>query len=240
MASGPSSSFTTPAAVDANPMRPAADSTPSRSSATAAYDLLLATIESGALSPGVRLREAELAERFQISRTPVREALKRLESQGLVVHEAHYGAVVATISDEQIAELYLVREILEGAAAREAASHATPVEIDVLFEMVERDRGLVDQPRELAHTNRIFHARLRNASRNRYLARTLENLRLSLALLSRTTLAYPGRGAEAVDEHEAIVKAIAARQPEAAEEATRAHIRNAYRIRRIINADSDD
>ena len=212
---------------------------PSRSSATAAYDLLLGTIESGALAPGVRLREAELAERFQISRTPVREALKRLESQGLVVHEAHYGAVVASISDEQIAELYQVREVLEGAAVREAASHATPAEIDVLFEMVERDRGLIDQPRALAHTNRLFHARLRNASRNRFLARTLENMRLSLALLSRTTLAYPGRGQEAVDEHESIVRAIAARDPEAAEEAARTHIRNAVRVRRIINAEAD-
>ena len=220
-----------------SPSLPEADHGPSRSSATATYDLLLHTIESGSLAPGVRLREAELADRFQISRTPVREALKRLESQGLVVHEPHYGAVVARISDDQIEELYMVREVLEGAAAREAASHATPVEIDVLFEMLERDRSLVEEPRKLAHTNRLFHARLRNASRNRYLSRTLENLRLSLALLSKTTLAFPGRGLEAVNEHETIVRAIAARQPDVAEGATRAHIRNAYRLRRIINAE---
>lgn len=218
---------------------PASADQPSRSSATAAYDLLLDAIEGGVFLPGARLREAELALRFSISRTPVREALKRLESQGLVVHEAHHGAVVSSIGEEQIAELYMVREVLEGAAAREAAIHATPVEIELLFEMVARDRGLIGEPRKLAQTNRLFHARVRNASRNRYLARTLENLRLSLALLGRTSLAYPGRGDQAVDEHEAIVRAIAAHDPDTAEAAAKLHIRNAYEVRRIINADPD-
>lgn len=204
---------------------------PSRSTASGAYELLLSAIESGALAPGARLREAELAERFQISRTPVREALKRLEAQSLVVHEPHHGAVVATIDYGQITELYLMREVLEGTAARLAAIHATTVEIDVLYEMVQRDRDLLDMPRQLAHTNRTFHAQIRNSARNRFLSHTLENLRLSLALLAGTTLGSPGRGLKAVVEHEELVRCIAARQPEAAEEAARAHIREAFRTR---------
>ena len=208
---------------------------PSRSSASAAYDLLLSAIEDGELPAGARLRESDLATRFKISRTPVREVLRRLAMQGLAIHEPNHGAVVATISEDQITELYLVRETLEGVAARLAASNTTPPEIDLLYEMVESDRRLVDRPIELARANRLFHARLCNAARNRYLTQTLGNLRLSLALLRGTTMSAPGRGGEAVDEHEAIVDFIAARRLDDAEEAARAHIRHAHRVRRIMN-----
>ena len=125
---------------------------PSRSSASEAYEMLLEAIESGSLRPGTRLRETELADRFAISRTPVREALKRLETQGLVVHEPHHGAVVATLDYGQTTELYLMREVLEGTAARLAAIHATATEVEVLREMVARDRTLVavvEQPKDL-------------------------------------------------------------------------------------------
>ena len=105
---------------------------PARSSASDAYDTLLAAIEDGGLPAGVRLRESELAEQLAISRTPVREALKRLELQGLVVHEPHHGAVVASLDYGQMTELYLLREVLEGSAARLAAQHATATEIGVV------------------------------------------------------------------------------------------------------------
>ncbi len=97
-----------------------------------AYDMLLKEIENGDLPPGTRLREAELAERIGISRTPVREALKRLESQGLVAHEPHHGTVVATLDYGEVAELYQIREVLEGTAARLGAQSATEAEIGVL------------------------------------------------------------------------------------------------------------
>jgi DNA-binding GntR family transcriptional regulator len=204
---------------------------PSRSSATSAYDLLLDEIEKGGLPSGTRLREADLAERFQISRTPVREALKRLETQGLVVHEPHHGAVVATLDYAETAELYLMREVLEGTAARLAAIHATATEREILREMVARDRLLVEQPGRLAQTNRQFHQQIRNAARNRFLGRMLENMRLSLALLAGTTLGAPQRGARSVEEHAAIVDLIAAHDADGAEEAARRHIRNAFRTR---------
>ncbi|WP_267354262.1 MULTISPECIES: GntR family transcriptional regulator [unclassified Methylobacterium] len=200
-------------------------------SASSAYDLLLAELEDGALPPGTRLREADLAERLQISRTPVREALKRLEQQGLIVHEPHRGAIIATLDYTQVAELYLLREVLEGTAARLAAQHATDVEISVLADMVERDRAIATQPRDLAHTNRQFHQQLRNVARNRFLDQTLEGLRLSLALLANTTLAAPGRGPTSVEEHAAIVARITARDPDGAEAAARQHILNAFRTR---------
>ncbi len=204
---------------------------PSRSSAAEAYDLLLGDIEDGNLPPGTRLREAELAERLSISRTPVREALKRLELQGLVAHEPHHGAVVASLEYGQITEMYLLREVLEGTAARLAAQHATAVEIGVLERMVETDRSLIDQPRRLAQTNRRFHQQVRDTARNRYLGSALEALRLSLALLAGTTLGAPGRAAQSVEEHGAIVERITVRDPDGAEQAARQHILNAFRTR---------
>jgi DNA-binding GntR family transcriptional regulator len=212
---------------------------PSRSTGAGAYELLLEAIESGGLASGTRLRETELAARFAISRTPIREALKRLETQGLVVHEPHHGAVVATLDYGQTTELYLMREVLEGTAARLAAVHATAAEIDILKDMVARDRNFLDQPQELARTNRLFHHQIRNAARNRYIVSMLENLRLSLALLRGTTLSTEGRSAQALDEHEEIVKYIAARDPDGAEHAARLHIRSAFRSR-ILMLQKDD
>jgi len=213
--------------------RPAAESAalPSRSSAAEAYSLLLGDIEDGNLPPGTRLRETELAERLSISRTPVREALKRLELQGLVEHEPHHGAVVASLEYGQVTEMYLLREVLEGTAARLAAQHATATEIGVLQRMVDSDRALIEQPRRLAQTNRRFHQQVRDTARNRYLGSALEALRLSLALLAGTTLGAPGRAAQSVEEHGAIVARIAARDPDGAEQAARQHILNAFRTR---------
>ncbi|MFC0385213.1 GntR family transcriptional regulator [Muricoccus vinaceus] len=204
---------------------------PSRSSGSEAYDLLLEAIDSGALPAGTRLREAELAERFRISRTPVREALKRLEAQGLVLHEPHHGAVVASLGYAEMTELYHMREVLEGTAAGLAATHATATEVEVLREMVERDGGLLDDPAALAGTNRLFHRQICLSARNGFLNTMLENLRLSLALLAGTTLAVPNRGSESVREHAAIVAAIEARDAAAAEAAARRHIRNAFKVR---------
>lgn len=202
-----------------------------RSSASEAYELLLSDIEDGGLPPGTRLREVELAERLSISRTPVREALKRLELQGLVTHEPHHGAVVTSLDYGQVTELYLLREVLEGTAARLAAQHATPVEVGVLQRMVEADRALIGQPQQLAQANRGFHNQIRNTARNRYVGAALENLRLSLVLLAGTTLAAPGRAGQSVEEHAAIVARIVARDPEGAEAAARQHIQNAFRTR---------
>ena len=204
---------------------------PGRSSAFDAYERLLSEIEEGGLPPGTRLREADLAERLAISRTPVREALKRLELQGLVAHEPHHGAVVASLEYGQVTEMYLLREVLEGTAARLAAQHATEVEIGVLQRMVDKDRELLQQPRLLAQTNRQFHQQIRDTARNRYVNSALENLRLSLALLAGTTLGAPGRAAESVEEHAAIVACIAARDRDGAEASARRHILNAFRTR---------
>ncbi len=218
---------------------PAKASSRSRSSGAGAFELLLGAIDDGSLPPGSRLREQELAARFRISRTPVREALKRLEVMGLVAHEPHHGAVVAALDHGQTVELYQVREVLEGTAAGLAAVHATAAEIELLRAMVTADHARTGDPAALARSNRQFHRQLHRAARNRFLDTALENMRLSLALLSGTTLGRPLRGPAAVEEHAAMVEAVAARDPAAAEAAARRHIREAFRARIELGAEAD-
>ena len=207
-----------------------------KSSSFGAYDLLLNAIESGALPPGSRLREVELAARFGISRTPVREALKRLEVQGIVSHQPHHGAIVAELGYSEITELYALREVLEGTAAGLAAVHATPTEIEILQEMIEHDRSLINDPKELARRNKLFHRQIHQSSRNRFLSTMLDNMRTSLLLLSGTTLASPNRAGRSLEEHQIIVDAVARHDPIAAESAARQHIINAFKTRLELRA----
>ncbi|MFO1141100.1 MAG: GntR family transcriptional regulator [Amaricoccus sp.] len=201
-----------------------------------AYALLLDAIDRGACRPGERLVEAELAERFGVSRTPVREALQRLETQGLVARDGR-SLVVASLDHDQLGELYVVRAELEGLAARLAAQHAAPEEIRVLRDLLAGDLPLVDRPELLAQANKRFHRQIHLASHNRYLIQQLDMVHRSMVLLATTSLAAEGRGAEALDEHAAIVRAIEARDGGAAEAAIRAHISRAYETRLKLDAE---
>jgi DNA-binding GntR family transcriptional regulator len=115
-----------------------------------AYTLILEAIEAGVYKPGDRLVESELAERLGVSRTPVREALQRLETQAMLTRDGR-SLIVASLDHNQLAELYAVRTELEGLAARLAARHATPEEVRVLQSMVAEDRALLGgDPRALS------------------------------------------------------------------------------------------
>ncbi|MEO1491685.1 MAG: GntR family transcriptional regulator [Pseudomonadota bacterium] len=195
-----------------------------------AYTLILEAIDRGELRPGARLVETDLADRLGVSRTPVREALQRLETQGVAARDGR-SLRVATLDHDQLGELYEVRGVVEGLAARLAARHAAPEEIAHLVDMVEADRAAIDDPTALALANRRFHRQLHRASHNRYLNQMLESMRRSMALISTTTLAAPGRGQQSLDEHAAIVAAIEARDEDAAQTAASIHISNAYRTR---------
>jgi DNA-binding GntR family transcriptional regulator len=196
-----------------------------------AYQKMLDAIQSGTLAPGTRLREIDLAEWLGSSRTPVREALSRLQAEGLVVQEPRRGMIIAELDHSMVSELYIMREVLEGAAASFAARQASDVEIEMLRDIANRDKLIGDDPAKLSKNNRLFHGALYRAAHNRYLFKTLNSLRESMALLGRTTLGTPGRSKTAFEEHSALVDAIERRDPVAAEQASRAHIRAAYRTR---------
>ena len=200
-----------------------------------AYTLILEAIDRGIYRPGDRLVESELADRFGVSRTPVREALQRLETQSMLARDGR-SLIVASLDHNQLAELYVVRSELEGLAARLAAQHASEEEIRVLRAMVEEDRRLLGDPGALARANRRFHKQIHLASHNRYLVQQLDLVHRSMALLASTSLAAEGRDAAALAEHDAIIKAIAARDGDAAYDALRTHISRAFETRLKIDA----
>jgi DNA-binding GntR family transcriptional regulator len=200
-----------------------------------AYSLILEAIDQGLYRPGDRLVESELAERFGVSRTPIREALQRLETQSMLSRDGR-SLIVASLDHNQLAELYVVRAELEGLAAQLAARHAAPEEVRVLREMVEADRALAGDPQALARANRRFHRMIHLASHNRYLVQQLDLVHRSMALLASTSLAAEGRSEVALSEHLAIVEAIAARDEAGAASALREHISRAFETRLKIDA----
>lgn len=199
-------------------------------SAQQAYQFVIKGLENGSLEPGTRIRETELAKQVGISRTPVREALNRLVNEGLVTNDPHRGMIITELDQVLVGELYEMRGVLESTAASLAAKHATDVEIALLRTLMEADRDMTD-PREIANNNRMFHEVLYQCGHNRFLLKTLQALQNSMLLLGNSTLAERGRPDEARNEHEAIVRALEARDPEAASEAAKKHIKEAYKTR---------
>nr|WP_111299922.1 GntR family transcriptional regulator [Paracoccus saliphilus] len=200
-----------------------------------AYSLILTAIEGGTYRPGDRLVESELAERFGVSRTPVREALQRLETQAMLVRDGR-SLIVASLDHNQLAELYTVRAELEALAGRLAARHATPEEVRVLAQMVEEDRQAKGDPEVLARSNKRFHRQIHLASHNRYLVQQLDLVHRTMALMARTSLAAEGRSETALAEHARIVDAIAAGDGAAADRALRQHISMAWETRLKLEA----
>lgn len=202
----------------------------SRTEQKDAYQLILHAIDIGTYRPGDRLVESELADRFGVSRTPIREALQRLETQSLLARDGR-SLIVASLDHNQMAELYMVRSELEGLAAKLAARHATDEEVRFLREMVQDDKARVADPAALARTNRRFHRQVHLASHNRYLVQQLDLVYRSMALMATTSLSAKGRSEVALAEHEAIVEAISRGEGDAAAAAIKAHISRAFEAR---------
>jgi DNA-binding GntR family transcriptional regulator len=201
-----------------------------------AYTLMLEAIEAGVYLPGARLVESELAERLGVSRTPVREALQRLETQGMLSRDGR-SLIVASLDHNQLAELYVVRAELEGLAARLAARHATDEECHVLRAMLVEDAKLLGgDPRALSRANKRFHKQIHLASHNRFLVQQLDLVHRSMALMANTSLAAEGRAEVAIAEHDRIVSAVEARDGEAAYQALRTHISRAFETRLRLEA----
>jgi DNA-binding GntR family transcriptional regulator len=188
-------------------------------------------IWEGRFARGERIPEEEIARSLGVSRTPVREALRRLQERGLVEVGAGRSLVVAELSKQQVLELYAMREILEGSAARFAAQHANAAEIDMLHRLLDEFDRHRDNPRMLVALNRRFHSAICEAAHNRYLIQTLDGMHDALALLASNTFRVPNRMNESDAEHRRILSAIERRDPDEAEAAARHHVRQAQRTR---------
>ena len=196
------------------------------------YAYLRRAIHEGDLRPNERLVEAEIAELAGVSRTPVREALHKLQVDGLVTVTGR-GFVVGTVSTDELVELCAVRETLEGMAAGLAARSRTEMDLIALRHVAEEFRSAAargDVP-DLVRLNHAFHDVIWQAARNRYLARQLQALRGQIERLQPTTLADPKRQGIANAEHQAIVAAIEAQDVDGAERATRDHFQGAMALR---------
>lgn len=195
-----------------------------------AYDRLLEDIRLGVLLPGARLREVDLAERLGISRTPVREALRRLEADGLVEHLPRQGASLRRLSYAEVMELYEMRAVLEGTAARLAARAASDLELHELSE-INAAMTASGLPSDVARLNRQFHTSLINAAKNRYLQSAIGAMARTLLILGQSTLFDPARSKSTAQEHENLLRALHARDGLKAEELMHTHIEEAHRIR---------
>jgi DNA-binding GntR family transcriptional regulator len=203
-----------------------------------AYEALLGAIRQGKFQPGQRIFETEICDWLRISRTPLREALRRLQAIGLLEHQPGGGVTVTLHDSRAVSELYVFREILEGSAARLAAKHADETEVNLLKALVEIQSKLPDNPNIHERENKLFHKHIYQAAHNQFLLKSVQSLHESISLLGRTTLSVPNRIESSVREHREIVSAIAAHDEQRADDLARQHIRNAYeaRVRLITEA----
>ncbi|MBI3043399.1 MAG: GntR family transcriptional regulator [Betaproteobacteria bacterium] len=200
------------------------------------YRRLRDAIQRGEYKSGRRVMEIEVAAWLKVSRTPVRDAIRRLEAEGMLEHEPRNGLVVARLDRQAVMELYVMREVLEGTAARLCARHASDMEIQELCDLIEAERQLSGDFEALARHNVRFHSAIHRSAHNRYLEKSLAAVNDSMGLLGAPLMLLPHRAETAAAEHARLVQAIQDRNPDAAEEVARAHVRAAQRerIRRLF------
>jgi DNA-binding GntR family transcriptional regulator len=201
-----------------------------------AYRVLREAIRSGNFQPGEHLRETDVAHWLGISRTPVREAFHRIITEGLVTNGPWNGVMIADLDEDQLRQLYAVREALEGTAAALAAQHATEPDVKQMLEILETEAGALGDPKRLVILNGKFHQTLYRASHNHYLLQSVNSVVDALGLLRRSTFVLPGSIELAHGEHQKIVEAIRLRRPTDAEHAARLHVRNALLTRRKLRS----
>jgi DNA-binding GntR family transcriptional regulator len=203
------------------------------SSADAVHETLHQAITTGTLPPGWLLREENLAEVFQVSRTPIREALMRLEAGHMVERTRRRALVVSEVTTEQILEVYIIREALDGIAARLAAQFATEADLLELEEINLLIGSAFDagDNQKMARLNVDFHDVIARASRNEMLHEFVQNVHTWVMRFQTTTFSHVGRAPQAIDEHDEIIAGLRRRDPTASEDAARRHIRRSLDAR---------
>ncbi|MBS0447341.1 MAG: GntR family transcriptional regulator [Proteobacteria bacterium] len=183
-------------------------------------------IATGKLLPGTHLDEVELATRFSVSRTPIREALSLLLGEGLVENRPRRGTVVAQVSPQRLVEMFEVMAELEAMCVRLATRRIADAELEALQEVHERCRAAADQrdPDAYFYANEEFHRALYRASHNAFLADQAQSLQRKLRPYRRLQLRVRNRVQRSFDEHESIVDAIRAGDADAAMAAVRNHV----------------
>lgn len=194
------------------------------SGADAVYRALTERIVSGELAPGVRLYEPELAAALAVSRTPVREALRMLAAEGLVVPLPTGGHTVAAMDAEDVAQLYDVRSVLEGLAAREACRRLTDADGARLTELVRRMERMHDYEDEVLRLGKEFHSVIEGIAGNSRCTALIRMMRTHIDRYRALATHQRGRPIAAIQEHREVLAALLSGDPDAAEQAMRAHV----------------
>ncbi|MDR5702173.1 MAG: GntR family transcriptional regulator [Armatimonadota bacterium] len=194
-----------------------------------ALEKLRNAILSGYFKPGDRLIERELCKKMGISRTPIREAIRKLEQEGLITTIPYKGPIVTVLSPEDIEEVFQVRAVLEGLAIRLLATRQDIQAIQAMRKAVEAGERALERGslRALVATNRAFHEAISKGSGNKLLQSLLSNLRARIGLLRVQSLSLPGRPEESVREHRQLLRAVERGLPDEGEALMRAHVARA-------------
>jgi DNA-binding GntR family transcriptional regulator len=189
------------------------------------YEQLREEIIRGELAAGDRLAVPALAVKFSISRSPVREAIQRLVAEGLLTEHVHRGAVVARITASDLAQLYEIREVLEGLAARLAAQRILPRELEELAEILHQHELVIEEGSLSAHMEADvrFHRRVHEIAGNEELLRQMGRQQAMIRMAMHTTVVSAGPG-RALSDHRDLLQALQAHDPDLAERVARDHI----------------
>ena len=194
------------------------------------FNTLRDAILKGELEPGERLMEIQLAERLGVSRTPIREAIRKLELEGLVSIIPNKGAYVTGITRKDVEDIYAIRSLLEGLCARWATAHITEKQLDALEENIylSEFHASKGHAQKLTELDDQFHDILYEACSSKMLEHQLRDFHEYVRRMRKQNLSGSERGLEAVLEHKQIMEAIRQKDADRAQELAALHMRNAY------------
>jgi len=200
------------------------------------YQRLRAAILSGELAPGAPVIEAEIAAKLGASRTPVREALRRLETEGMLEPRGARGSVVRELKRDEVECIFEIREALETLAARRASRRMNDRDLTEFARIVEHMQKSVDDPREMERLDTRFHDRILALAEGQRLKRMLGDLRADISPWRSIALATAARRQASAEEHAAILVALRAKDERAIVTTMADHIVN---TKRAVLAQSD-
>lgn len=214
----------------------------------AVYEQLKTDILSGVFHPGQRLFEGDLAKILDVSRTPVRDAMIRLEQEGLITTKPHRGTFVRKLTRKDIQDFYQTRAVLEGLGAKLATINAKEEDLQKLKDILEEMRNVLETNKdqknfkEIVIINNKFHELIFDIADNHILAKIRDTLSNPIALIRSTSWLNKDRKIEVWDEHARIVSAILAKDAELAQKNAEEHIYNAWEsaASNLINLENEE
>jgi DNA-binding GntR family transcriptional regulator len=197
------------------------------------YDIIKNMIILREIEPGKKINEEHIAKEIQVSRTPIREALCRLENEGIVKIIPRRGAFVSDLTETTVREILLTREVLEGLVVRLAVENMDAKLLEKLRKAIEKVSNIPEDERDLINYTRSevdFHALLLSASNNQMLKNMMKIINAHLQIIRLRTVVIPERAQKTVKEHEQILKAIEKGDADSAEELMRKHVRSVREV----------